>query len=242
MGERAADAGEGRGMAERIALVVFDLAGTTIEDGGQVPEAFAAALAAHGLHADEDEVRAVRGASKREAIRALIARQRPELLPQAGAVYDTFQATLGRRYRDGGIATIGGATEVFAWLRARGVRVALTTGFDRPITDLIVQTVGWDRDTAAAVVCGDDVPEGRPAPYLIFRAMEATGTHRARAVAAIGDTALDLQAADNAGVGLNVGVLSGAHRREQLARAPHSQLIASVADLPDLLAARERPA
>lgn len=218
-----------------IALVVFDMAGTTIEDGGQVPAAFGAVLAARGLRVTDDELRAVRGASKREAIRTLIERQRPALLPQADEVFVAFCDQLARHYRQGGIGTIDGAAETFAWLRERGIKVALTTGFDRSITDLILHTVDWDRDTIDAVVCGDDVPAGRPAPYLIYRAMEATGTHRAREVAVVGDTALDLQAGDNAGVGLNIGVLSGAHRREQLARAPHTHLLPSVADLPGLL-------
>lgn len=218
-----------------IALVVFDMAGTTIEDAGQVPEAFATALATYGLAVSDDELRAVRGASKREAIRVLVERQRPALLPQCEAIFEAFRDTLARIYNERGIATLDGAGDTFAWLRARGVKVALTTGFDRMTTDLIVRTVGWDRDTADAIVCGDDVPAGRPAPYLIFRAMETTGTHRVRGVATVGDTALDLQAGDNAGVGLNIGVLSGAHGREQLERAPHSHLLSGVGTLPELL-------
>ena len=224
-------------MVERIALVVFDMAGTTIEDAGQVPEAFETALAAHGLAVTDEELRAVRGAAKREAIRLLIERQRPELSPQSDAIFMAFRDHLSHLYQTGGIGTIGGAADTFAALRARGIKVALNTGFDRTITDLILRTVGWGRDVVDAVVCGDDVAAGRPAPYLIYRAMEATGTLRARAVANVGDTALDLQAGDNAGVGLNLGVLSGAHRREQLERAPHDHLLASVAELPALLRA-----
>ena len=64
---------------------------------------------------------------------------------------------------------------------------------------------------------------------LIHHAMELTGTYQVRSVATVGDTALDLQAGFNAGVGWNIGVLSGAHDRETLAAAPHTHLIASVA-------------
>jgi phosphoglycolate phosphatase len=49
-----------------------------------------------------------------------------------------------------------------------------------------------------------------------------------RAVANVGDTALDLQAGSNAGLDWNIGVLSGAHDREPLPAAPHTHLIASV--------------
>ena len=56
-----------------IALVVFDMAGTTIEDTGQVPEAFTTVLARHGIAITDDALGAVRGASKRAAIRHFVA-------------------------------------------------------------------------------------------------------------------------------------------------------------------------
>ena len=84
---------------------------------------------------------------------------------------------------------------------------------------------------ADAVVCGDDVALGRPAPFLIFRAMEQTGVTSVHQVMCVGDTVLDLQAGHNAGVRYVVGVLSGAHGKEQLETAPHTHLVASVAAL-----------
>ena len=60
------------------ALVIFDMAGTTVEDRGQVPAAFAATLAANGLAITPDEIMRVRGASKpsvRYAMAADSARQ-----------------------------------------------------------------------------------------------------------------------------------------------------------------------
>jgi phosphoglycolate phosphatase-like HAD superfamily hydrolase len=81
------------------------------------------------------------------------------------------------------------------------------------------------------VVCGDDVSQGRPAPYLIFRAMEATGARSVHQVAVVGDTTRDLQAGHNAGVRWNIGVLTGAHDRQTLQRAPHTHLLPSVAEV-----------
>ena len=49
---------------------------------------------------------------------------------------------------------------------------------------------------------------------------------------------LDLQAGHNAGVALNIGVLSGAHGRDQMQPLPHSYLLNSVAELPELLKTR----
>jgi len=127
-----------------------------------------------------------------------------------------------------------GAVETFAWLRERGAKVALNTGFDREITELLVAALGWNRGVVDAVVCGDEVRRGRPAPQLIFRCMEATDTICVGKVAVVGDTILDLQAGHNVGARWNIGVLSGAHRREQMEREPHTHLLASVADLPSI--------
>ena len=52
------------------------MAGTTIDDRGQVPAAFAATLAANGIIVFADEITLVRGASKRQAIRDLLAPSR----------------------------------------------------------------------------------------------------------------------------------------------------------------------
>ena len=72
---------------------------------------------------------------------------------------------------------------------------------------------------------------------MILLAMRLTGVEDPALVANVGDTTLDLEAAANAGVGWNIGVLSGAHTREALERAPHTHIVASVVDVPDLLGA-----
>src|SRR5687768_11915228 len=176
-----------------VELVVMDMAGTTVHDGGEVPAAFRSALAAHGVAVTDDELAGVRGASKREVIRTLVIRHQPDALPSlTDEVYAEFGAALAERYQ-AGVRAVEGAEEVFDWLRRRGVRVALNTGFDRAITELLLDALGW-RDAADAVVCGDEVRQGRPAPYLIFRAMEATGAASVHRVMNVGDTELDLRA------------------------------------------------
>jgi len=207
------------------ALVVFDMAGTTVEDRGQVPAAFTAALAAHGIVATPDQITRVRGASKRQAIRTFVAND-----DEAALIYAAFQQELAARFEAEGVAAIKGATEGFRVLREAGIKIALTTGFDRDITALLIAALSW-QDAADTLVCGDDVANGRPAPDLIRRAMANIGVTDASQVATVGDTTLDLEAGAAAGVGWNIGVLSGAHGRDALARSPHTHIIGSVADL-----------
>lgn len=214
-------------------LVVFDMAGTTVEDRGEVPAAFEAALAEHAIRVTPEQVNAVRGASKRQAILQLVPAG-PERQQRAERAYTSFKEQLAQRFK-AGVRAIDGAERTFAWLREKGARVALNTGFDRDITALLVSALHWDQGQVDAVVCGDDVSRGRPAPQLIFRCMEATSAASVHEVAAVGDTALDLLAGHNAGVRWNIGVLSGAHSRKQLEEQPHTRLIASVAELPAVL-------
>ncbi|MEO7156586.1 MAG: HAD hydrolase-like protein, partial [Vicinamibacterales bacterium] len=108
---------------------------------------------------------------------------------------------------------------------------ALTTGFDRDIATLLLTSLGWTRDAVDAVVCGDEVPRGRPAPDLIYVAMKLTMIEDLARVANVGDTTIDLESGARAGVRWNIGVLSGAHSRDALERAPHTSIIDSVADL-----------
>jgi phosphoglycolate phosphatase-like HAD superfamily hydrolase len=97
----------------------------------------------------------------------------------------------------------------------------------------LIERLGW-REMFGASVSGDDVPQGRPAPFLIFKAMMDLGVQDVRRVAVVGDTALDLQAGVNSGAAWVIGVLTGAHDVETLGKVRHSQLLPSVAALPAL--------
>jgi phosphoglycolate phosphatase len=217
---------------QRIRLVVSDMAGTTVRDSGEVARAFAAALAEHGVEASDQQINAVRGASKREAIATLIAPRYGSDAARVEIVYGAFKRQLQRVFAREA-TPVAGAADTFSWLRARNIKLALNTGFDRDIADMLLDALRW-RDVADAVICSDDVAQGRPAPYMIFRAMEATGVTAVHEVLNVGDTVSDLQAARNAGVAASVGVLSGAHSHGQLVAEAPAFLIDSIADLPSL--------
>lgn len=216
-------------------LVVFDMAGTTVQDQGEVPAAFIAALSQQGIAVTADELNAVRGASKRQAVLNLMP-DGPNRLERAEEAYSAFKADLARRFSES-VQAVPGAEQTFAWLRQQNVKVALNTGFDREITDLLLNALKWTNGIVDAVACGDEVRRGRPAPHLIFRCLELTETLSVHDVAVAGDTVLDLQAGHNAGAKWNIGVLSGAHSRQKLELEPHTHIIASVADFPEIFRA-----
>lgn len=218
-----------------IKLVVFDIAGTIIEDRGEVVRAFACALEKNGIPFTAEELKKWKGASKREVIRHFLEQNdahagTTELVE---ATYGCFRAELERLYAKR-LTPIAGATETFAWCRDHQILMATTTGFYREVSDLILTRLQW-RDWFAVNVSSSDVRKGRPAPDLIFHAMEAAGVQDVRQVINVGDTPLDLQSGSNAGVRGVVGVLSGAHDRDALQGEPHTHIIESIAALPDLI-------
>jgi phosphonatase-like hydrolase len=217
-----------------IKLVIFDIAGTIIEDHGEVVNAFAAALEKNGMQVDKDELKKWKGASKREVIRHFAERHGAgELEKRVETTYASFREKLEREYSER-LIPIAEVERTFAWCRERDIKIATTTGFYREVSELILGKLGWEK-VFAVNVSSSDVSRGRPAPFMIFRAMEATGVQDVRQVLNVGDTPLDLQSGTNAGVRGVVGVLTGAHDLESLGREPHTHIIASIAELPELI-------
>jgi phosphonatase-like hydrolase len=192
------------------------------------------------LAVSEAELRELKGSSKRDVIKKFVERQwganetgNEDRIRKA---YDDFRAELENRFSNGGVKPIPGAESTFSWLKTHNIVCATTTGFYRSVTDTILSSAGW-QNTFAANICSDDVKDGRPAPYMIFRAMEAARIDNVRDVLNVGDTPLDLQAGSRAGVLGVIGVLSGVHKKDRLLQESPSHLIGSVADLPFLIEA-----
>jgi phosphonatase-like hydrolase len=222
-----------------IDLVVFDLAGTTVRDDDAVNYCLRSALAAAGLTVSAEAVNEVMGLPKPETLRILIERSglRDSLQDRIGAIHGDFVARMFRFYQeDPSVQEIPGTSETFARLKRAGIKVAVDTGFSRDIVDVLLGRLGWvERGLVDASAASDEVPRGRPHPDMIHRLMTQLGVENPPAVAKVGDTPADLQEGHNAGCGLVIGVTEGTHTREQLEPFPHTHLIRSVADLPELL-------
>ena len=221
-----------------IELAALDMAGTTIDEGGAVYVALRDAVAAEGVTVGDDALQRWMGTDKRAAVAGLLqagGRSAPGA-EDVERMYARFRDQLAKAYADHPPQPIAGVPEALAALRAAGTKVALTTGFSRDVVDPLLAGLGWDQGVVDAVICSDDVPAGRPAPFMVFRAMERVGVTDVRRVLVAGDTAADLQSGTNAGAAVVVGVGSGAVPLEVLATEPHTHLVASVADLPALLA------
>ncbi|QWT24427.1 phosphonatase-like hydrolase [Subtercola sp. PAMC28395] len=222
-----------------IELVVCDMAGTTIDDHGLVYDALADAVIETGATLTDSDVQQWMGTDKVAALTALIGLggvpADDDLVSHAFA---RFRTLLHASYVDRPPVALPGVEAALRELASRGIAIALSTGFSDDVALPLLASLGWtvghsDDDLLDAVITTSDVAAGRPAPYLIHHAMEKTGTLSTRAVLAAGDTAVDLFAAENAGV-IGVGVLTGGLSRAELMQYPHRYILDSVADIPRL--------
>jgi phosphonatase-like hydrolase len=229
-----------------IQLVVFDMAGTTVTDHHEVERCFAEAAAETGLFTSAERILAMQGLAKRWVFETLWKEQlgetHPDVPAQVEVSYRAFTRILEHHYRTNGATPTEGCTEVFAYLHEQNIAIALTTGFYRVVTDIILEKLGWlnglndarvgTPDSIIQVsVTSDEVERGRPFPYMIERAMSLLNITDPRTVINIGDTPSDLLSGRSAGVLLNLGVTNGTHSRDQLEDHPHDALLNSLADL-----------
>jgi len=220
-----------------IELVVFDMAGTTVEDNGMVLTCLVDTVHRHDLLGEPNELNNLMGMNKREVFAMLAARRYPGDSAHAERVADAALATFVEEMKtayDKQLAPMPGAEATFAFLRERGIKIATDTGFDATIGGLIMERLNWLGRFVDVAVFATDVSLGRPAPYMIYRAMEQLGVLDVHKVMKIGDSPSDLEEGYNAGCGEVIGVLSGAHTAETLGSYWHTRLIKSVAELPSL--------
>jgi phosphonatase-like hydrolase len=213
------------------------MAGTTVSDDGAVDEAFNAALVAGGIEpftpsgqAAASYIRETMGQSKIDVFKALFHGD----LASANLANRSFEECYARGVAAKKVSPIPGARDAIERLRSNGVKVCLTTGFSPSTRDALIDALGW-RDEVDLALSPVDCGRGRPFPDMILHALIALGIDEVGAVAVAGDTASDLVSGRRAGAAIVAGVLTGAHERAELEAVPATHILATVADLPDVI-------
>jgi phosphonoacetaldehyde hydrolase len=183
----------------RIKAVILDWAGTVVDHGSRAPMgAFVRAFAQFGVTITIDDARGPMGMAKRDHIRMV------GLTPSVAA---NWQAAHGRVMSEADIDAvmavfepmnvasvaahadfIPGALEALAELRGRGLRIAATTGYTRPILDVLAPIAAAGGYTPEFTICAGDLPAGRPSPLMMWHAMARLGIWPARHVVKVDDT------------------------------------------------------
>jgi len=199
-----------------IGLVVFDWAGTLVDYGCRAPLlAFLEAFDQAGLPISEEVARRPMGAHKRDhareilhypevaaRVRSTLAREPDEALVQE--IYEAFTHRL-LELLPTYAAPIPGAVETLRRLRDGGIAIGSTTGYTRAMMDVLEPVAHAAGLAPDALICSDEVPQSRPAPWACFRLAERFGIYPMSRSVKVGDTPADMAEGRNAGM-ICVGV------------------------------------
>lgn len=217
-----------------IELVVFDMAGTTVDEGNVVYKTVREAINTAGYEFTQEQVQAAgAGKEKSQAIRDVLALDgRPHNEDEVSVIFADFKQRLRQAYADLDVQPHAGATELFETLHKRGIKVALNTGYDRSTAEGLIAKIGWTIGNEFDVlVTASDVENGRPAPDMIQKAMSETGVSAASAVVKVGDSQIDIEEGRNAQCGMIFGITSGAQNRTQLLEAKPKAVINHLSEI-----------
>lgn len=223
-----------------IKLVVFDMAGTTVEDKDNVHEALIKGFELNNYKIDRADANSVMGYPKPVAIRTLL-EEKFKVTEHIGEltakIHKTFVDEMISFYtNDPSVKSKKNAEETFKRLREKGIKVGIDTGFSRDIADTIFERLKWKHNNLLDLtVTSDEVNNGRPFPDMIFKAMQDLNIKTADEVAKVGDTISDLQEGTSAGCKYVIGITTGAYTREALEVEKHTHLIDDLLEVVDIV-------
>jgi hypothetical protein len=212
-----------------IQLVVFDMAGTTVDEQNVVYKTVHQAILRGGFDVSLDTVLWYgAGKEKFQAIKDVLAHLQNGVVDEqtAKAIHKDFEQLLDAAYAVLQPIPMPGAEHVFAELRARGIKVVLNTGYKRTVAEFLLHRLKWTVGTTVDMLyTADDIAMGRPHPDMIQAAMAAVGVTDAKNVAKIGDSVIDIEEGKNAGCGIAAGITTGAQSEEQLRLAEPTHIL-----------------
>ena len=251
-----------------IGLVVADMAGTLTDFGSSAPAAaFVELFRRHDITATDAEARIPMGLQKRDHVETML---------KISTIGDQWESTVGNAWTEKDLDALyaefipiqlsvlpdfnillEGIQGAVTTIQGLGIAIAATTGYNQEMMDVVVAGMTEQGIDLDAAVCAEEVAAGRPDPWMIFHAMEATNVSPPATVVKIGDTLPDIVAGVRAGA-WSIGVtdtgnmagcdkpswdaLSDAERtarREkgtaEMKEAGAHYVLSSVADLPALI-------
>ncbi|MBR8828153.1 MAG: HAD hydrolase-like protein [Gomphosphaeria aponina SAG 52.96 = DSM 107014] len=237
---------------KKIQLVVFDMAGTTVKDNDEVLFCFLEAAKLTGLQANKESCNPMMGWSKKLVFATLweqqIGKNDASYGEKVNQSFAKFREILEDYYRCKPVLPTEGCLELFSWLKSQGIKIALNTGFYREVTNIILERLGWDlglnsqfigenNSIIQASVTPSEIynQEGRPAPFMIQKAMYRLGITDPQTVIYIGDTPSDLASGKNANCFLSLGVTNGTHTKAQLETYPNDGLLGCLLELQSMI-------
>lgn len=193
-----------------LRAIILDWAGTTVDHGSLAPiRVLQKVFADRGIEISEEEARRDMGVLKRDHIRCLLGvprianawRNLYHQAPGEDAVEDLFAEFIPQQISclPECSSLISGVADAVFRLRGRGLKIGSTTGYTRPMLDVLLPHAAKQGYTPDCALCPDDVGAGRPLPWMIYENAVRMKVYPLEAVAKVGDTISDIEEGLNAG-------------------------------------------
>ncbi len=221
-----------------IKMVVFDMAGTVIDENNVVYKTLVKAIKKHGYDLSlEDVLLEGAGKEKSKAIEDILIRyfkiDDQEIIKR---IFSDFKIFLEVAYDTIEIKPQPGAEQVFIQLKQKGIYVVLNTGYDSDTANSILKKVGWtEGNQFDLMVTASQVKHNRPNPDMIDLAKEKLKLTHTDQVVKIGDSTIDIEEGKNAKCALTIGITTGAQTREHLTSANPDYVIDALEEILPLL-------
>jgi phosphonatase-like hydrolase len=221
-----------------VLMVVFDMAGTTVDEDNVVYKTLRDAIVHYSYPVTLNQVLEF-GAGK-EKLQAVI-----DILKSTGfdadsatidLIFKYFNSQLAKNYDNLLVKALPQVELVFKELKERSIKVVLNTGYNRITAESLILKLGWEESNHYdLLVTASDVTKNRPHPDMILQAMLSLNISDPKNVIKIGDSTVDIQEGQNANCLFSIGITTGAHTRTQLMEVDPDFIIDDVSELIDII-------
>jgi phosphonatase-like hydrolase len=218
----------------KIKMVVFDLAGTTVDEGNVVYRTLHKAIEKRCPEISfEDVLLWGAGKEKQQAIKETLVGTNNELSEEnTQEIFQDFLQLLEKAYEHLMVIPTSNTERLFTELRALGILVVLNTGYNQQTANSLINKLNWKQGTHYdLLVTASDVKNNRPNPDMILFAMRKLNIQEPDKIIKVGDSTIDIEEGKNAGCKYNIGVTTGAHTKQQLKTANPDYIFDNIYDL-----------
>jgi len=195
--------------SQKIRAIFLDWAGTAVDHGSIAPvHALENIFHQFGIAVPRPLIRRYMGLAKKDHVRKLL--EEPEVkqqwralrnaVPQERDVDSIYAGFEPQMMEVLSASVISGVADAVEAMRARGMKIAGTTGYTRSMLDrleVLAATQGYRTDRSLAP---EDAGGGRPYPWMCYRLAIDLRIYPLSSCVKIGDTESDIQEGLNAGM------------------------------------------
>jgi phosphonoacetaldehyde hydrolase len=195
----------------KLAAVILDWAGTIVDHGSCAPvAALREAFDSSGVPVTAVEARKSMGLAKRAHIASIL--DQPQVCarwtqvrgraPEPSDVDELYSSFVPKQIQvlENHCELIHGVAHAAERMRSRGLKIGTTTGYSRAMLDYLLDRAREQGFVPDSSMCPDDVPEGRPAPFMCYLNALQMQVFPMWTLVKIGDTAVDIEEGLNAGM------------------------------------------